>query len=102
PHESPPSMLRPLWILALLSVIGGIVVGLPPEDGLFHAFLSYAFPHVHAHHAAFHFWPDFFLMLLSALVGVAGWFTADNIFFQRPARAPSLTEEYSLADDVLF
>ncbi len=45
PHESPPTMLTPLKILALLSVIGGIVVGLPPENGLFHAFLSYAFPH---------------------------------------------------------
>ena len=61
-------MLTPLKILALLSVIGGIVVGLPPENGLFHVFLSYAFPHGHAPNAVFHFWPDLFLMLLSALV----------------------------------
>ena len=36
PHESPPAMLTPLKIFALLSVIGGIVVGIPPENGLFH------------------------------------------------------------------
>src|SRR5215510_15069644 len=67
PHESPPTMLRPLWILALLSFIGGMVVGLPPEDGLFHAFLRHAvgatvsaqgaaLPHAaQGHHAVFHF-----------------------------------------------
>ena len=102
PHESPPSMLTPLKILALLSVIGGIVVGLPPENGLFHAFLSYAFPHGQAHHAAFHFWPDVPLMLLSTLVAVAGWFTAYHLYIQRPERANELAEKYAFAYEVLL
>jgi NADH-quinone oxidoreductase subunit L len=102
PHESPPTMLTPLKILALLSVIGGMVVGLPPENGLFHAFLSYAFPHVHAHHAAFHFWPDLFLMLLSALVAAAGWFMAYHLYIQRPERATELAEKYAFAYEVLL
>jgi NADH-quinone oxidoreductase subunit L len=102
PHESPPTMLTPLKILALLSVIGGIVVGLPPENGLFHAFLAHAFPHGHAHHAAFHFWPDLLLMLLSTLVAVAGWFTAYHLYIQRPERANELAEKYAFAYDVLL
>ena len=102
PHESPPTMLTPLKILALLSVIGGIVVGLPPENGLFHAFLSYAFPHVQAHHAAFHFWPDVPLMLLSTLVAVAGWFAAYHLYIQRPERANELAEKYAFAHEVLL
>jgi NADH-quinone oxidoreductase subunit L len=102
PHESPPTMLTPLKILALLSVIGGIVVGLPPENGLFHAFLSYAFPHGHAYHAVFHFWPDVPLMLLSTLVAVAGWFLAYHLYIQRPERANELAEKYAFAYDVLL
>jgi NADH-quinone oxidoreductase subunit L len=102
PHESPPSMLTPLKILALLSVIGGMVVGLPPENGLFHAFLAYAFPHVHGHQAVFHLWPDLLLMLISALVAVAGWFTAYHLYIQRPERATELAEKYAFAHQVLL
>src|SRR5262249_1273745 len=101
-------------ILALLSVIGGIVVGLPPEDGLFHAFLAYAsgatvsahgaaLPHAaEAHHAAFHFWPDIPLMLLSTLIGLAGLFTAYVFYVQRPERPRELAEKYALAYQVLL
>jgi NADH-quinone oxidoreductase subunit L len=102
PHESPPTMLTPLKILALLSVIGGMVVGLPPENGLFHAFLSYAFPHAQAHEAVFHLWPDLPLMLLSTLVAVAGWFTAYHLYIQRPERANELAEKYAFAYEVLL
>jgi len=102
PHESPPSMLTPLKILALLSMIGGIVVGLPPENGLFHAFLAYAFPHGHGHQAVFHLWPDLPLMLLSTLVAVAGWFTAYHFYIQRPERATELAEKYAFAYQVLL
>lgn len=102
PHESPPTMLTPLKILGLLSVIGGIVVGLPPENGLFHAFLSYSFPHVHGHHAAFHFFPDVLLMLLSTLIGAAGWFTAYHLYVQRPERAQELADKYAFAYQVLL
>jgi len=102
PHESPPTMLKPLWILALLSLIGGMVIGLPPEDGLFHAFLAQAFPHAHAHQAAFHVWPDLPLMLLSTLVAVAGWFTAYHLYIQRPERPNELAEKYAFAYQVLL
>lgn len=102
PHESPPTMLVPLRVLGLLSVIGGIVVGIPPENGLFHAFLAHAFPHLHGHHAGFHLWPDIPLMLLSTLIGLAGWFTAYHFYIQRPERPRELAEKYAFAYQVLL
>jgi NADH-quinone oxidoreductase subunit L len=90
PHESPPTMLMPLRILAVLSIIGGVIVGIPPENGLFHRFIAHAFHHG-AHHAhAFHIWPDVFLMLLSTLVALAGFVTAYHLYLENPAGTPSL------------
>jgi len=84
PHESPPSMLSPLKILAVLSIIGGFIVGIPPENGLFHRFLAHAFAdHGGAHHA-FHWWPDFFLMIVSTLVALAGFVTAYYLYLSNP------------------
>lgn len=103
PHESPPSMITPLKILALLSVIGGIVVGIPPENGLIHNFLSYAFHHGEAHHAhAFHFWPDVPLMVLSSLVALGGLLTAYLFYIQDPERPKRLAEKYAFAHQVLL
>jgi NADH-quinone oxidoreductase subunit L len=97
PHESPPTMLTPLKMLAVLSVVGGFVVGIPPENGLFHRFVAYAFPHG-AHDAhAFHLWPDFVLMLLSTLVAVAGFVTAYHIYLENPARSQRLAEKVTAA-----
>ncbi len=39
-HESPPTMTVPLVILAVLSVIGGVIPGFPPESGWIHRFLA--------------------------------------------------------------
>jgi NADH-quinone oxidoreductase subunit L len=96
PHESPPSMLMPLKVLAVLSIIGGVVVGLPPENGLFHRFLAHAFHHG-AHHAAFHVWPDLFLMILSTLVALGGLVTAYYFYLEDPARSQSLIGKVTTA-----
>jgi NADH-quinone oxidoreductase subunit L len=102
PHESPPAMLQPLQILAVLSIIGGFIVGIPPENGLFHRFLAQAFHHG-AHHAqAFHIWPDFVLMLLSTLVALGGFFTAYCLYLEAPERTPSLLERVTRAMQVLW
>jgi NADH-quinone oxidoreductase subunit L len=103
PHESPSTMLRPLKILAVLSIIGGFVVGLPPENGLFHRFLAYAFDHHGAHHApAFHFWPDLVLMLLSTLVALAGFFTAYLIYLEPPERPQGFVGRFTTVWQVLW
>jgi NADH-quinone oxidoreductase subunit L len=42
-HESPPTMTRPLILLAIPAVLLGIVIGFPPETGLLHKWLAPVF-----------------------------------------------------------
>jgi len=39
-HESPATITIPLGILAILSIVGGIIPGFPPERGWIHGFLG--------------------------------------------------------------
>jgi NADH-quinone oxidoreductase subunit L len=103
PHESPSVMLTPLKILAVLSLIGGFIVGIPPENGLFHRFLGHAFHHWVEHHPhAFHIWPDLFLMILSTLVALAGFFTAYSVYLSNPQGRESFSSKISGAWNVLW
>ncbi|MDP9382560.1 MAG: NADH-quinone oxidoreductase subunit L [Chloroflexota bacterium] len=45
PHESPATMTVPLWILAILSIVTGLALGIPPEAGPIHSFLEPVFAH---------------------------------------------------------
>jgi NADH-quinone oxidoreductase subunit L len=45
PHESGPVMTVPLVLLAIASVVAGLLVGLPPEQGFIHQFLGPVFAH---------------------------------------------------------
>jgi NADH-quinone oxidoreductase subunit L len=105
PHESPPTMLQPLKILAVLCIIGGFIVGIPPENGLFHRFLAHAFHQgthgVHQVHA-FHFFPDFLLMILSTLVALAGFVTAYHFYLENPERPQRLVEKVRSASQVFM
>jgi NADH-quinone oxidoreductase subunit L len=102
PHESPPSMLSPLKILAVLSIIGGFIVGIPPENGLFHRFLAHAFAdHGGAHHA-FHWWPDFFLMIVSTLVALSGFVTAYYLYLSNPQAREGWVDRIRSALGVLW
>jgi NADH-quinone oxidoreductase subunit L len=103
PHESPPSMLQPLRILAVLSVIGGVIVGIPPENGLFHKFVAHAF-HNQGEHAAhaFHFWPDVPLMLLSTVIALGGLYLAYLFYIQDPERPKRLAERFAFAYETLL
>jgi NADH-quinone oxidoreductase subunit L len=42
-HESPPTMTRPLILLAIPAVFLGLVIGFPPESGLLHQWLAPVF-----------------------------------------------------------
>jgi NADH-quinone oxidoreductase subunit L len=44
-HESPPSMTRPLILLAIPSIFLGLLIGFPPESGLIHQWLAPVFEH---------------------------------------------------------
>jgi len=82
PHESPWTMTTPLWILGILSVVGGFV-GLPGviahgEWNLIHHFLvephgPVAEPHVQAHVGLGTEW---ILVALGALIAISGVFLA--------------------------
>ncbi len=103
PHESPPVMLTPLKVLAVLSLVGGFLVGIPPENGLFHRFLANAFHHAGEHHPhVFHMWPDLFLMILSTIVALAGFFTAYSLYLCDPQQRQSLGSKISGAWGVLW
>ncbi|MGA2513632.1 MAG: NADH-quinone oxidoreductase subunit L [Candidatus Limnocylindrales bacterium] len=42
-HESPPTMTRPLIVLAIPAVFLGLLIGFPPESGLLHSWLKPVF-----------------------------------------------------------
>jgi NADH-quinone oxidoreductase subunit L len=42
-HESPPTMTRPLILLAIPAALLGLVIGFPPESGLLHQWLAPVF-----------------------------------------------------------
>jgi NADH-quinone oxidoreductase subunit L len=109
-HESPPVMTVPLIILALLSVAGGLLLGVPPEHGWIHRFLGAVVGHGVGHVArgtaeaatlveqevgggAFHAL-DIFLMIISVLVGVLGWALAWFMYTKRLDIPVRLAERY--------
>ena len=81
-HESPRTMTIPLILLAILSLIGGILLGFPPENGFFHHFLGASFEGAHeAPHFAF-----LNLLLMGSSVAIAGigGFLAWFLYCKRP------------------
>jgi NADH-quinone oxidoreductase subunit L len=109
-HESPPIMTVPLIILAVLSAVGGMILGIPPEHGWMHRFLGAVVGHgvihtasgvaeaasVAAGHAAggtLHAL-DLLLMAISVLVGMLGWGLAWFMYTKRPDIPERLAEKY--------
>jgi NADH-quinone oxidoreductase subunit L len=70
-HESPPSMLLPLFVLAVLSVVGGWI-GLPAMLGMdrFQRFIAPVFPRAHEAGAAES--TEWMLMVISVAAAVLG------------------------------
>jgi NADH-quinone oxidoreductase subunit L len=109
-HESPPVMTVPLIILAILSVVGGLILGVPPEHGWIHRFLGAVVGHgvvqvaggvveaagmveEHVGGGAFHAL-DILLMIVSVLVGVLGWALAWFMYTKRTDIPARLAEKY--------
>jgi NADH-quinone oxidoreductase subunit L len=86
-HEAPAAMRTPLILLAVLAMLGGVMLGFPPENGLVHRFLAPVFaPAVHlsgAHHH-FAFWPDVVLMVISFALALGGWWYAYRCYVLEP------------------
>ena len=109
-HESPPIMTVPLIILATLSVVGGLILGVPPERGWIHRFLGAVVGHgvihtasgvaeaasmveAHGGGGAFHAL-DALLMIISVMVGVLGWGLAWFMYTKRTDIPDRLAEKY--------
>jgi NADH-quinone oxidoreductase subunit L len=109
-HESPPIMTVPLIILAILSVVGGLILGVPPEHGWIHRFLGAVVGHGVLHTAsgvaeaasmvdehvgggAFHAL-DALLMIISVMVGALGWGLAWFMYTKRTDIPDRLAEKY--------
>jgi NADH-quinone oxidoreductase subunit L len=86
-HESPKVMTVPLMVLAGLSLLGGLILGFPPENGLLHHFLApvVAVEGAEAHHGFGAI--DVVLMVASVLIAVAGWWLAYTMYVRKPEMA---------------
>ena len=87
-HESPAVMTVPLIVLAILTVVAGLAVGIPSSHGTaFARFLSPVLPLDQAEHSA---GLAFSLLVLSALVAIAGVALAWMVYGRSPVRAASI------------
>ncbi len=80
PHESPALMTAPLWILGVLSLIGG-AIGLPAviqEQNWIQSFLSSSVASVQAHHLEHS--TEWILLGVSSVVAILGLAVAFNIY----------------------
>jgi NADH-quinone oxidoreductase subunit L len=116
-HESPPAMTVPLIILAVLSVVGGAILGFPPEHGWIHRFLGAVVSHgpIHAaggiaeaaalvgEHAGGGLHAiDYLLMAISVIVGALGWGLAWFMYTKRPDIPARLAERHRDVYEVLI
>jgi len=109
-HESAPTMVAPLVILAVPTVAVGLLLGIPPEGGVIHGWLEEVFAgaeEAHAgvlagsiaageHHGFELFGIGGLLLLVGAAVGVAGIALAYRWYVQRPESAGRFVERIPL------
>jgi NADH-quinone oxidoreductase subunit L len=85
-----------------LSLLGGLILGFPPENGLLHHFLA---PVTTAHGGEAHHGfgaVDFVLMTASVLVAVGGWWLAYTMYVRKPEMAEAWAAKYRSAHRLLL
>ena len=87
-HESPAVMTVPLVLLATLTAVAGLAVGIPSAHGT--AFARFLRPVLPLHEAEHGSAVAFALLLLSALVAVGGVLLAWVMYGLRPVRGQSI------------
>ena len=100
-HESPPSMVIPLWILAILSVLGGLL-NIPhtihiPQAGFLGHWLHPVIPDIPGVQGVFEIAPsaEWLVAAISTLVALAGWFFARSLYKEKGLAADERFEERS-------
>ncbi len=101
-HESPGVMTVPLMILAGLSLLGGMLLGIPPEGGVLHHFLAPVTTaegqEVHHGFGAI----DLILMGASVFIALGGWWLAYTMYVRKPEMAEAWAEKYRSAHRLLL
>jgi NADH-quinone oxidoreductase subunit L len=99
-HESPMVMVGPLMALGVLSVLGGLILGFPPEHGWLHGFLAPVAAVAGEHEAS----AALVLLLMGAATGIAllGWGLAHFLYSASPATAESWSTKFSGAYTTLL
>lgn len=92
-HESPIVMVAPLMVLAFLSVVGGVVLGFPPDHGWLHAFLGRVAGVGVEHEASGGM--VVLLMSVAILIALSGWGLAHFLYGLNPATADRWAEKFS-------
>jgi NADH-quinone oxidoreductase subunit L len=103
-HESPPVMLMPLVILAVLSVVGGLIGVIPGglENGWFHQFLRPVVSLAAAGEAHEGGLLPFVLMTVTTVIALAGWFTAHYFYQLNPGAPDRLRDKTAAAYTILL
>ncbi len=87
-HESPSVMTLPLVVLALLTVVTGLALGIPSEHGTrFARFLAPVFPLHEEAHSGF---VAYMLLILSVVVVVSGIALAWFMYMSSPVRPEAI------------
>ena len=109
-HESAATMVAPLVILAVPTVLAGLILGIPPEGGLIHTWLEEVFhgaEEAHAgilagsiaageHHGFELFGIGGLLLLVGAAVAAAGVWMAYRYYVERPGLPERTVERIPL------
>jgi len=99
-HESPMVMVGPLMALGLLSLVGGLILGFPPEHGWLHKFLGPVAGIAGEHEAGAGL--VFLLMGAATAIALVGWGLAHVLYSVRPATADGWAAKFSGAYTTLL
>ena len=99
-HESPMIMVAPLMVLAFLSIIGGLILGFPPEHGWLHGFLRPVAEVTGGHEAGAGIM--FLLMSIAIVIALMGWGLAHFLYAASPTTAEGWAEKFSAAYRILL
>jgi len=99
-HESPMVMIAPLLVLAFLSIVGGLILGFPPEHGWLHGFLGSVVGGGAEHEASAGM--VILLMSIAIVIALLGWGLAHFLYAVSPMTAEGWAERFSGAYRVLL
>lgn len=99
-HESPMIMVAPLMVLAFLSIVGGLILGVPPEHGWLHGFLGPVVEVGGEHEVSAGM--VFLVMSIALVIAVMGWGLAHFLYSMSPATPEGWAQRFSAMYRILL